>query len=108
MASTVKEKDNVCPSTLTFNRFAYIRKNINKKNVSYECKFKRRISGICNAKLQFNRCAITGIVDFENKIPVGQHLRLCYSLNGMKSPSVDDDEDQKDMHNDKRIRVTDV
>ena len=84
MALTAKEKDNVCPGTLTFNRFAYTRKNINKKNVSYECKFKRRISGICNAKLQFNRCAITGKVDFENKIPVGQHFRLCYSLNSLR------------------------
>ena len=32
-------------------------------------------------------------MDFENKIPVGQHLRRCYSLNGMKSPAVEDDED---------------
>ena len=36
MASTVKEKDNVCPSTLTFNRFAYTRMFRTSVSLKYE------------------------------------------------------------------------
>ena len=132
MALTAEEKNMVCPRLINFDRFAYTRKNINISNVSYECKHKRRNGGMCNAKLQFNRCTFSGKVDFDNKIAAGQHLRRCYSLNGMKPPLIVHDEDGDsskenvhpnrlpmvsssessnnliEKHVDKRIRVTDV
>ena len=88
MALTAEEKNMVCPRLINFDRFAYTRKNINISNVSYECKHKRRDGGMCNAKLQFNRCTFSGKIDFDNKIAVGQHLQRCYSLNGMKPPLI--------------------
>jgi hypothetical protein len=81
--------DTICPRQINHNNFSYIRKNVNQKNVSYHCRHRRGKN--CKAELHFKRDKSTGIVDFDNKIMLGQHTRQCCVVNRVDTEDYDYD-----------------
>ena len=87
--SSTREKDIICPRHFNYNVFSHTRKNVNQKNASYVCQYRRGKK--CNAELNFKRDKSTGNVDFDNKIRLGQHTRPCCIVNGVDPEDYDYD-----------------
>jgi hypothetical protein len=81
--------DAICPRQFNLNHFSFTRKNVNLKNVTFICRHRRGKN--CKAELHFKRDKNTGIVDFDNKIMLGQHTRQCCVVNRVDTEDYDYD-----------------
>ena len=81
--------DAICPRQFNLNHFSFTRKNVNQKNVTFICRHRRGKN--CKAELHFKRDKNTGIVDFDNKIRLGQHTRQCCVVNRVDTEDYDYD-----------------